>query len=207
MGGRIILGDSDVTAVETRRIADRRRATAGRAHSRRQHRVDGAAHDLEPRSSGSRASTSSTCRRSSTTSRSASRRKLDYQWTYFGGDEIFSRVTAPEAFLTTTAPPGKSGLCVEFTCREGDERWQNPERYTQPIIADLVRTGAIDSAEDVERVHIERVPFTYPIYKLNYLGELTAQPARARARTRTCCWPAAAAASGTTTWTTRSARA
>jgi protoporphyrinogen oxidase len=99
--------------------------------------------------------------------------RLDYQWTYFGGDEIFSRVTAPEAFLTSTAPPGKSGLCVEFTCREGDERWQNPERYTARIIADLVRTGALHRAEDVERVHIERVPFTYPIYKLNYLGELT----------------------------------
>jgi protoporphyrinogen oxidase len=99
--------------------------------------------------------------------------KLDYQWTYFGGDEVFSRVTAPEAFLTSTTPPGKSGLCVEFTCREGDERWQNPERYTAPIIADLVRSGAIDRAEDVERVHIERVPFTYPIYKLNYLSELT----------------------------------
>jgi protoporphyrinogen oxidase len=99
--------------------------------------------------------------------------KLDYQWTYFGGDEIFSRVTAPEAFLASTTPPGKSGLCVEFTCREGDERWQNPERYTDAIVADLVRTRAIDAASDVERVHIERVPFTYPIYKLNYLGELT----------------------------------
>jgi len=98
---------------------------------------------------------------------------LDYQWTYFGGDEIFSRVTAPEAFLTSTTPAGKSGLCVELTCREGDERWQDPERYTAQIIADLVRTGAIQRAEDVERVHIERVPFTYPIYKLNYLGELT----------------------------------
>ena len=30
-----------------------------------------------------------------------------------------------------------------------------------------------ESAGDVERVHIERVPFTYPIYKLNYLSELT----------------------------------
>ena len=97
---------------------------------------------------------------------------MDYQWTYFGGDEIFSRVTSPEAFLTSTTPPGKSGLCVEFTCREGDERWQNPERYTQEIVADLVRTGAIDATSDVERVHIERVPYTYPIYKLNYLGEL-----------------------------------
>ena len=99
--------------------------------------------------------------------------RLDYQWTYFGGDEIFSRVTAPEAFLPSTVPPGKSGLCVEVTCRQGDARWQNPDSLRQPVIDDLVRTAMIGSAADVERVHIERVPFTYPIYKLNYMQELT----------------------------------
>jgi protoporphyrinogen oxidase len=99
--------------------------------------------------------------------------RLDYQWTYFGGDEIFSRVTAPEAFLPSTVPAGKSGLCVEVTCRQGDARWQNPESLTQPVIDDLVRTKMIGSASDIERVHIERVPYTYPIYKLNYMQELT----------------------------------
>ena len=99
--------------------------------------------------------------------------RLDYQWTYFGGDEVFSRVTAPEAFLPSTVPPGKSGLCVEVTCRQGDARWQNPESLRQPVIDDLVRTGMIGAASDIERVHIERVPFTYPIYKLNYMQELT----------------------------------
>jgi protoporphyrinogen oxidase len=99
--------------------------------------------------------------------------RLDYQWTYFGGDEIFSRVTAPEAFLPSTVPPGKSGLCVEVTCRQGDARWQNPETLRQPVIDDLVRTGMIAAASDIEQVHIERVPFTYPIYKLNYMQELT----------------------------------
>ena len=98
--------------------------------------------------------------------------RLDYQWTYFGGDEIFSRVTAPEAFLPSTVPAGKSGLCVEVTCRQGDERWQAPDRLTETIVQDLVRTGMIASATDIEQVHIERVPFTYPIYKLNYLQEL-----------------------------------
>jgi len=98
--------------------------------------------------------------------------KLDYQWTYYGGDEIFSRVSAPVVFAATMAPAGKSGLCVEFTCKEGDERWQNAESYTDAMIADLVRTKTIDEAGDVERVHVERVPYTYPIYKLNYLGEI-----------------------------------
>jgi protoporphyrinogen oxidase len=99
--------------------------------------------------------------------------RLDYQWTYFGGDEIFSRVTAPEAFLPSTVPSGKSGLCVEVTCRQGDERWRAPERLTEQVVADLVRTEMINSASDIERVHVEAVPFTYPIYKLNYMRELT----------------------------------
>jgi protoporphyrinogen oxidase len=99
--------------------------------------------------------------------------RLDYQWTSFGGEEIFSRVTAPEAFLSSTVPPGKSGLCVEVTCRQGDERWQAPERLTDQAVADLVRTEMINSAADIERVHVEAVPFTYPIYKLNYMRELT----------------------------------
>jgi protoporphyrinogen oxidase len=99
--------------------------------------------------------------------------KFDYQWIYYGGDEIFSRVSLPAAFAKTTVPPGMSGLCVEVTCREGDERWQAPERLTPKVIEDLVRTGTLDAADKVRRVHIERVPFTYPIYKLNYLDELT----------------------------------
>jgi protoporphyrinogen oxidase len=100
--------------------------------------------------------------------------KRDYQWIYFGGDEIFSRVSAPPAFSAATVPPGKSSLCVEVTCREGDARWNEPERCLPAIIADLERTGTLDRPSDVERVHIERVPDTYPIYKLNYLSELTA---------------------------------
>jgi protoporphyrinogen oxidase len=99
--------------------------------------------------------------------------KYDYQWIYYGGDEIFSRVSLPSAFAKTTVPAGRDALCVEMTCREGDERWRNPEKYTDAIIADLVRTKTIDSADDVVRVHIETVPYTYPIYKLNYLTELT----------------------------------
>jgi protoporphyrinogen oxidase len=99
--------------------------------------------------------------------------KFDFQWTYYGGDEIFSRVSAPAVFAKTMAPAGKSGLCVEMTCLRGDDRWQHPERLTDAVVEDLVRTGTIDSADDILGVHIEAVPNTYPIYKLNYLAQLT----------------------------------
>lgn len=99
--------------------------------------------------------------------------KHNYQWTYHGGDEIFSRVSAPTAFASSTAPAGAHGLCVELTCKKGDERWQHPERFTEPVINDLLRTKTIDRREDILNVHVEPVPETYPIYTLDYLEQLT----------------------------------
>jgi len=98
---------------------------------------------------------------------------LDYQWTYFGGDEVFSRISAPLAFAKTMAPEGKSSACVELTCRQGDERWQHAERWTEQIVRDLVSSRAIGGVDRVRDVHIERVPNTYPIYTLDYNAQLT----------------------------------
>ncbi len=99
--------------------------------------------------------------------------KHNFQWTYHGGDEIFSRVSAPTAFATTTAPAGTHGLCVEFTCRKGDERWNDPDKFTALIVDDLIRTKTIDSRDDILNIHVEKVPETYPIYTLDYLDQLT----------------------------------
>ncbi|TAK17894.1 MAG: hypothetical protein EPO35_02210 [Acidobacteria bacterium] len=100
--------------------------------------------------------------------------KFPFQWTYFGGDEVFSRLSTPTAFSPTMAPAGKHGLCVEVTCLEGDDRWQHPEKLTQKVIEDLVKSETIDRADQVMNVHIERVPYTYPIYTLDYLKTLNA---------------------------------
>lgn len=97
---------------------------------------------------------------------------VNYQWTYFGGDEVFSRITAPTAFAPTMAPPDAAGLTVEVTCREGDERWQNPSGPVDAIVRDLVRTRVIDSERQIRQLHVEPVRNTYPIYKLNYPAEL-----------------------------------
>jgi protoporphyrinogen oxidase len=99
--------------------------------------------------------------------------RIGFQWTYYGGDEIFSRVSCPVAFAPTMAPAGKSSLCVEVTCRYGDQTWQQPESITERIIADLVRTETIRRRDDIGALHVERMPQTYPIYSLSYLTELT----------------------------------
>jgi len=101
------------------------------------------------------------------------RDRLGFQWTYYGGDEIFSRASSPVAFAPTMAPAGKSSLCVEVTCRPGDDTWNRPESLTDRVVADLVRTETIRSREEIGALHVERMPQTYPIYSLPYLTELT----------------------------------
>ena len=140
VGGRI-LTDTTVTAVETARNAGHRGSNADRAHCLRQHRLDRPAHDAQSPRRASTTSISSTCRRFSTTSKIAKPPKLDYQWTYFGGDEIFSRVTAPQAFLTSTTPPGKGGAVRGAHVPRRRRAMEEPGELHFPIVADLVRTG------------------------------------------------------------------
>lgn len=96
-----------------------------------------------------------------------------YQWCYYGADDIvFSRVSIPKYFSDDTCPPGTVGLCVEITCRAGDERWRHAERLTDAVVSDLVKVGLVRSRLDVMDVFVERVPETYPIYHRTYPGEL-----------------------------------
>ena len=75
-------------------------------------------------------------------------------------DELFSRVSTPVVFAATTAPPGKSGLCVELTCREGDERWQHAERYTTDIMACERRRLSWADLSPAARRHLAGVALT-----------------------------------------------
>jgi protoporphyrinogen oxidase len=97
-----------------------------------------------------------------------------YQWCYYGADDIvFSRVSTPKYFADDTVPnPRAAGLCVEVTCREGDERWLHAERLTDWVVDDLIKVGMISSRRKVHDVRVERVANTYPIYHSRYPGEL-----------------------------------
>lgn len=95
--------------------------------------------------------------------------KVGYQWCYYGEKDVtFSRVSVPSLFSAKVAPEGKSGLCVEVPCLEGDSLWQNPVTLIDSIKKDLTRTGQIESPESIRRIHIEKIQNSYPIYELDY---------------------------------------
>lgn len=93
----------------------------------------------------------------------------EYQWCYYGANDIvFSRVSMPRFFSDDTCPPGTTGLNIEVTCREGDDRWRHAERLTDWVVDDLMKVGLVKSRTAVQNVYVERVPDTYPIYHRTY---------------------------------------
>jgi protoporphyrinogen oxidase len=100
--------------------------------------------------------------------------RIPYQWCYFGQESVsFSRLSFPRFFSRTMAPPGRCGVCAEVTCREGDARWQEPAAMQGRIEADLRRARAVSSADRINAIHIERIPNSYPVYRLGYREELS----------------------------------
>lgn len=96
-----------------------------------------------------------------------------FQWCYFGDkDLIFNRVSNNIYFSQELAPWGCCGLEIEVTCMQGDEIWNDPERIKGRIVEDLRKTGLVYYPSEVRAVHIEKIPYTYPIYKLDYRQQL-----------------------------------
>jgi protoporphyrinogen oxidase len=108
--------------------------------------------------------------------------KQHQQWIYFGGqDTRISRVSVTKEMAPYMSPPGKTGLCVEVTCFEGDRLWQEPESIIGQIQSDLVRLELVDSIDDFAEAHVERIRDTYPIYDLGYKESFAAASRMAKA--------------------------
>jgi protoporphyrinogen oxidase len=96
----------------------------------------------------------------------------DYQWCYFGGEDIcFSRTTVPANFSDAAVPEGRDSITVEMTCSEEDEVWRDPESRVARLLSDLQRVGALDPS-DVLFVRPIRICQTYPVYDLGYRSRL-----------------------------------
>ena len=99
--------------------------------------------------------------------------KRYFQWCYFGEKNIiFNRVTNPSLFDSNSAPKNKTGLCIEVTCQENDEKWNNSERLIHRIKEDLIKADLIIRHNDINSIHIERISDAYPIYDLKYQHRL-----------------------------------
>jgi len=100
--------------------------------------------------------------------------RLKYQWCYYGTDDIyFNRISMPALFSIKNSGRIRNNiLCVELAARHDTMLFRNPESIQVKIIEDIVKSGVIKAASDIEDISILKVENTYPIYKKNYKTEL-----------------------------------
>jgi protoporphyrinogen oxidase len=90
-------------------------------------------------------------------------------WIYLPQKELrVHRISEFKNFSKFSAPPNKTMICAEITCRAGDEIWRaTPEKLREIAVTDLSRLGLI-RPEEVLESFVKRIPTAYPIYDLNY---------------------------------------
>ena len=90
-------------------------------------------------------------------------------WTYFPDRHlVFGRTHEPGNWSPAMVPQGKTSLCVEVFCSEGDEMWRRPDPdVIEPVLADLDRLGFLPRSRGRE-AWLLRVSHAYPIYRVGY---------------------------------------
>ena len=95
-------------------------------------------------------------------------------WVYLPESHItIHRISEFKNFSPEAAPPDKTMVCAEITCRLGDEHWRAPDEELISIAAgDLERIGLIGPGEVIDGF-VKKIPHAYPVYDLTYKNNLT----------------------------------
>lgn len=95
-------------------------------------------------------------------------------WVYLPEHHLaVHRISEFKNFSPNAAPADKTMVCAEITCRIGDEHWRaTDEELIARAEADLRTIGLLGGAR-VLGAHVERIPYAYPVYDLEYKEHLT----------------------------------
>jgi protoporphyrinogen oxidase len=94
-------------------------------------------------------------------------------WLYLPEPHLtIHRISEFKNFSPHAAPPGKTMVCAEITCRVGDEHWRaSDETLIDTAASDLAQIGFIARPEVIGGF-VRRIPYAYPVYDLEYKRHL-----------------------------------
>ena len=95
-------------------------------------------------------------------------------WVYLPEKKLtVHRIAEFKNFSPHCAPPDKTMVCAEITCRRGDDIWRAPPDELEKIAErDLVSVGLIEPGQVISS-HVLKIPYAYPVYDLEYKNHLT----------------------------------
>ncbi|MBX7244792.1 MAG: FAD-dependent oxidoreductase [Candidatus Sumerlaeaceae bacterium] len=94
-------------------------------------------------------------------------------WLYFPEEKyIFNRAYEPRNFDAGMAPGDRTLVVFEVTSRwDGLEWQQGDETIASRVREDAIKAGVV-KPEEIESVHVRRVPFAYPLYTTEFRERL-----------------------------------
>ncbi|MGI8904145.1 MAG: FAD-dependent oxidoreductase [Solirubrobacteraceae bacterium] len=94
-------------------------------------------------------------------------------WVYLPEEHLtVHRISEFKNFSPECAPPDKTMVCAEITCRVGDEHWRASEEELIAIaVSDLHQIGLIEPDQVLEGF-VYKLPHAYPVYDLEYKQHL-----------------------------------
>lgn len=90
-------------------------------------------------------------------------------WTYFPDRRLLvGRTHEPVNWSPHMVPQGKTSLCVEVFCTQGDDVWQRSDAtLVNQVTVDLDQLGLVARGR-IRDAWVQRVPYAYPIYRVGY---------------------------------------
>ena len=88
-------------------------------------------------------------------------------WIYYT-DRLFNRISEYRHFSADLVPDGRTGICLEITCRPGDELWRSDDaEIVQLCLPDLADLDLV-TEDQIEDFLVIREANAYPIYHVGY---------------------------------------
>jgi protoporphyrinogen oxidase len=94
-------------------------------------------------------------------------------WLYFPDrDIVFNRSVEFKNWSDQMCPDGKTAICLDITCFEGDELWTlSKEKLVERCIKDVEKVNLIEKTDVFDSL-VLKIKNAYPYYDLDYMTKL-----------------------------------
>lgn len=88
---------------------------------------------------------------------------------YFPGSDIpFTRISETKNYTDLAEPKGKTVLCAEIPCFEGDNIWMMTDEGLGKLVTEGLKVAGIPINAPVTEVCSKRLSHAYPLYRIGY---------------------------------------
>jgi len=93
----------------------------------------------------------------------------EYDAHYFPGEEFpFTRLSEPKNYSDRPEPAGKTVLCAEIPCFQGDSIWSKPADELADMVCEGLSQAGLPVSSRILEVHLEKIRFAYPLFSVGY---------------------------------------